>query len=165
MPLVVTAVGLILLIAKKDYFTAFVRGAKEGLRTAAGLMPTLIALMVAITMLNASGIVAWLSSVLSPLADAIGLPADLLPLLLTRPFSGSASTAAYTELLSRVGADSFTGLCASVIYATSDTVVYVLTVYFSAVKLRSTRGAYPCAFAVMFFCIFFSCFFCRLWFF
>jgi len=60
-----------------------------------------------------------------------------------------------------VGADSFTGLCASVILATSDTVVYVITVYFSSVGIRRTRYAFPVAFAVMLFCIFFSCFLCR----
>ncbi len=165
MPLVVTAVGAILLFGKKNYFEAFVRGAEQGLRTAVGLMPTLAALMVAVAMLNASGLIGALSRLLSPLANAIGLPTELLPLLLTRPFSGSASTAAYTDLLARVGADSLAGLCASVIYATSDTVVYVIAVYFSAVRIRSTRWAFPCAFAVMLFCIFFSCFLCRLWFF
>ena len=89
----------------------------------------------------------------------------MLPLLLTRPFSGSASTAAYTELLERVGADSLAGLAASVIYATSDTVVYVVAVYFSAVGIRRARTALPAALAVMLFCTFFSCFLCRVWFF
>lgn len=165
MPLVVAAVGVIVLWSKKDYFGAFVRGAEQGLRTAVGLLPTLVALMVAVAMLNASGLIALLARFLSPAANAIGLPAELLPLLLTRPFSGSASTAAYTDLLARVGPDSLAGLCASVIYATSDTVVYVIAVYFSAVKIRSTRAALPCALAVMLFCIFFSCFLCRVWFF
>ena len=80
----------------------------------------------------------------------------------TRPFSGSASAATLSDLLSRVGADSFTGLCASVIYGSSDTVVYVVSVYFSSVGIRRTRWALPCAFAVMLFCIFFSCFLCRI---
>ena len=165
MPLVVTGVGVLLLFGKKDLFDAFVRGATEGLRTAVRLLPTLAALMVAIAMLNASGLITWLGTLLSPLAEHIGVPAELLPLLLTRPFSGSASTAAYTALLERVGSDSFPALCASVIYASSDTVVYVIAVYFSSVGIRRSRHAFPCALAVMLFCIFFSCFLCRLWFF
>ncbi len=165
MPLVVVAVGLLFLFGKRNYFDAFLKGAEEGLRTAVHLLPTLTALVVAISMLNASGFVELLSGALSPFAQCIGIPSELLPLLLTRPFSGSASTAAYNALLSRVGADSLAGLCASVIFGSSDTVVYIISVYFSSIGVRRTRWAFPCAFAVMLFCIFFSCFFCRLWFF
>ncbi len=165
MPLVTAAVGLIFLFGKKNYFDVFINGAVQGFRTAIGLLPSLTALMTAVAMLNASGAVGCLSELLSPLASAVGVPAELLPLLVTRPFSGSASTAAYTELLDAVGADSLAGLCASVIFGSSDTVVYVLSVYFSSVGIRHSRWAFPCALAVMLFCIFFSCFFCRLWFF
>lgn len=165
MPLTLAAVGTLLLFGRSDLFDGFVCGARNGLRTALDLLPTLVALMVAVGMLNASGAVEALSSFLSPWAARIGIPSELLPLLLTRPFSGSASTATLVSLLERVGADSLAGLCASVIYAASDTVVYVIAVYFSAVRIRKTGWAFPCAFLVMLFCVFFSCFFCRLWFF
>lgn len=165
MPAVVVLVGCIMLFGRRSYFDAFVSGAREGLQTAVGLLPTLVALTVAISMLNASGAVTFLASLLAPLADRIGLPAELLPLLLTRPFSGSASTAAFNGLLESVGPDSLTGLCASVIFASSDTVVYVIAVYFSSVGIRHTRYALPAALTVMLFCIFFSCFLCRIWFF
>ncbi len=165
MPLAVLCTGLIFLFGKKNFFEAFCTGARTGLRTALELLPTLTALMVAVSMLNASGAVALLSELLTPLAKAAGVPPELLPLLLTRPFSGSASTAAYSALLEQLGPDSLEGLCASVIYASSDTVVYVIAVYFSSVRIRKTGSALPAAFAVMLFCIFFSCFFCRMWFF
>lgn len=165
MPAVTVAVGLMMLLGKHDYFQSFTEGAREGLETAVRLLPTLTALMVAIAMLNASGAVELFSRLLAPAAERIGLPSELLPLLITRPFSGSASTAAYTSLLSEVGADSFVGLCASVIFGSSDTVVYVITVYCSSVGIRHTRWAFPCAVAVMLFCVFFSCFLCRMWFF
>lgn len=166
MPILMVLAGLLMLLGgKKDYFSAFSEGAMEGLRITVRLLPPLVALMVAISMLNASGAVEFLSRLLTPAADAVGVPSEILPLLLTRPFSGSASTAAYSALLERVGADSFAGLCASVIFGSSDTVVYVLSVYFSSVGIKSTRWAFPCAFAVMLFCIFFSCFLCRAWFF
>ena len=165
MPSVVLAVGLLMLFGKRDYFAAFCHGAREGLQTAIGLLPTLSALMVAVAMLNASGAVDFLAKLLAPLADAIGLPTELLPLLLTRPFSGSASTAGYSALLEQVGPDSFAGLCASVIFGSSDTVVYIISVYFSSVGIKQTRHAFPTAFAVMLFCIFFSCFLCRVCFF
>ncbi len=165
MPLILAAVGATLLFGKKDRFDSFLVGARQGLQTAVNLLPTLCALIVGVTMLNASGVVELLSYLLSPVVKAVGVPADLLPLLLTRPFSGSASTASFAELLERVGADSFTGLCASVIFATSDTMVYIISVYFSSVGIKRSRAAFPIATAVMLFCIFFSCFLCRLWFF
>ncbi len=164
MPAVVLLAGLLMLFGKRDYFRAFGEGAAEGLRTAVKLLPTLVALMVAVAMLNASGAVELICGLLAHPAAAIGVPSDLLPLLLTRPFSGSASTAAYQALLERVGPDSFSGLAASVIFGSSDTAVYVIAVYFSAVGIRRTRGALPCALLIMLLCIFFSCFLCRMWF-
>lgn len=162
MPLVTAAVGCVMLFGKKPYFDAFTRGAINGLHTAVGLLPPLIALIVSVSMLNASGAVELLASILKPAADLLGVPAQLLPMLITRPFSGSASTAAYRELLDALGPDSFPALCASVIFGSSDTVVYVIGLYFSSVGIRRTRWAFPCAFAVMLFCIFFSCFLCRI---
>ena len=165
MPLILAITGGILLCSKKDRFESFLMGAKQGLQTAINLLPTLCALIVGVTMLNASGAVELLSKMLSPIANAVGIPTELLPLLLTRPFSGSASTASFVELLERVGADSLTGLCASVIFATSDTMVYIISVYFSSVGIKRSRATFPIAIAVMLFCIFFSCFLCRIWFF
>ncbi len=153
-----------MLLGKKPYFDAFLRGARQGLQTAVTLLPSLCALVVAVSILQASGASAFLSNLLAPAAEAIGIDSALLPLILTRPFSGSASMAVYSQLLEQSGPDSFCALCASVIMGSSDTVIYVLTVYFSSVQIRKTRYAFPCAFAVMLFCIFFSCFLCRLWF-
>ncbi len=165
MPLILGIVGVALLVGKKDRFESFLTGARQGLHTAINLLPTLCALIVGVSMLNASGAIDLLSRFLSPVASTIGVPTELLPLLLTRPFSGSASTASFVELLERVGADSLAGLCASVIFATSDTMVYIISVYFSSVGIKRSRAAFPIATAVMLFCIFFSCFLCRLWFF
>lgn len=163
-PAVICIVGLFMIFGKKQYFEAFIEGAREGLGSAVRLLPTLIALMIAINMLWASGITSLVADKISPIASKIGVPSELIPLLVTRPISGSASTAAYSELLSRYGADSFVGLCASVIMGSSDTMLYVIGVYFSSVGIKRSRYAIPCAVAVMLFCIFFSCFICRIWF-
>ena len=163
-PAVIGAVGALMLFGKRNYFDSFLAGARRGLDTAVRLLPTLVALLVAIRMLNASGAVDLLCSLLAPPLDRIGVPAELLPLLLTRPFSGSAATAAYSDLLARLGADSFPALCASVIMGSSDTVVYIIGVYLSYANAKNSRYAYPVAFAVMLFCVFLSCLVCRLWF-
>ena len=163
-PAVIGAVGALMLSGRKNYFESFLTGAKRGLDTAVRLLPTLVALLVAIRMLSASGAVELLCRVLAPFFDRIGVPAELLPLLLTRPFSGSAATAAYSDLIARLGADSFPPLCASVIMGSSDTVVYIVGVYLSYVNAKKSRYAYPLAFTVMLFCVFLSCLVCRLWF-
>ena len=162
MPLVMLVVGVCMMFGKRPYFDCFLAGANEGLQTAVRLCPTLIALLVAIGLLNASGAVEVIGAWLRPIADRIGVPSELLPLLLTRPFSGSAATATYTKLLESSGANSFAADCASVLMGSSDTVVYVIVVYFSSVGVKKTRYALPVALLIMVFCIFFSCFLCRV---
>jgi spore maturation protein SpmB len=108
---VVLLAALPMLSRKKDYFAAFVAGAKNGLSAAVRLLPVMVALMTALSMLEASGALTHLSAWLARPAAALGIPAELIPLLLTRPVSGSASTAAYASLLDRYGPDSFVCLC------------------------------------------------------
>lgn len=163
-PAVICVAASFMLFGKKDYFSLFTEGAKNGLRTAVSILPTLVALMIAINMLNASGILDALCRAISPAAEAIGIPTEIIPLLLTRPVSGSASTAAYSSLLSHYGADSFPALCASVIMGSTDTMLYVICLYFSSVGIKKTRYAIPTAITVMLFSVFFSCLICRLWF-
>lgn len=160
-PCLLGVVGVLMLGGRRVGFDAFVTGATEGARTALRLLPTLTALLSAVGMLRASGALETVGGWLSPVLARVGVPSELLPLLLTRPFSGSAATATYSELIGRVGADSFVAACATVIMGSSDTVVYVLSVYFSSVGVKKTRYALPLSLALMLFCIFFSCFLCR----
>lgn len=162
LPLAVCLAGALMLFSRRDLFAEFCDGAREGINSALSLAPALVALMVAVKMLFASGAIEAAVGLLSPAAEALGVPSELLPLLVTRPVSGSASFASYSELLAREGADSFVGLCASVIMGSSDTMIYVIAVYFSSVGIKKSRYAIPCAAAVMLFCILFSCFVCRL---
>lgn len=161
-PLVILAAGILMIFGKTNYFQVFLKGAEEGLRTAIGLLPTLVILLTAVSMLRASGATELLSKALGGPADRIGVPAEIVPLILTRPFSGSASNAMFSSLLEEVGADSFAAACAAVILGSSDTAVYIISVYFSSVKVKKTGYALPLSFAVMIFCIFFSCFIARL---
>lgn len=163
-PLILAFAGCLMLFGKTPYFDSFTEGARDGLKSAVSLLPTLVALMAGVGMLRASGFTEILSSAIAPLTDKVGIPSGLLPLLLVRPFSGSASTATFSALLDEYGADSFVALCASVIMGSSDTLVYVISVYFSSVGIKKSRYAIPCAVIVMMFCVVFSCIVCRLWF-
>lgn len=163
-PSVILFIALMLLFSKRSYFDDFLEGAKDGLQTAISLLPTLVALMVAVSMLSASGAVDYVAGLLAPVGEAIGVPMELLPLIITRPVSGSGSTAILADLFDQYGPDSFVGLCASVLMGSSETMIYVIAVYFSSVNVRKTRHALPAALLTMIFCIFFSCLLCRIFF-
>lgn len=161
-PLLIALVGAAMLFSRRAGFDAFLAGAREGLRMAVQLLPTLVALLVAVGMLRASGAIEAVCRLLAPLTSRLGVPGELLPLLLTRPFSGSAATASFADLLASVEADGAVARMGAVILGSSDTAVYVISVYFSSVGVRRGRYALPVALLLSLFCIFFSCFLCRL---
>ena len=158
MPAILLLCALPMLSRRRDYFAVFTAGAREGLETAVRLLPAMTALTVGLSMLRASGATEILADALAAPAAALGIPAEILPLLLARPISGSASTAAFAALLDECGADSLPALCASILMASSDTVIYITSVYFSAVPaVRRTRHTLPAAACVMVICILLSC--------
>lgn len=151
-------------ISKKDLFSEFIKGAREGFDTCVKLLPTLVALIAAVSMFNASGAADIIASFLSPLCSFLGIPSEIIPFLTVRPVSGGASTAMISELFVKYGADSFAGRCASVIMGSSDTIIYIIAIYFASVQIKKTRHTFPAAFLTMLFCIFFSCLITNLWF-
>ena len=163
-PAVILIVACFMFFGKRDYFDIFCSGAKNGLLTSAKLIPPLCAVMVALRMFSVSGAVDLFTNLLSPAGEKIGIPSELFPLLITRPISGSASNGTFAELIGNLGPDSFPSLCAAILMGSSDTMIYVIAVYFSGAGVRHTRHAFPVAAAVMVFCIFLSCILCRLFF-
>lgn len=161
-PLIVFLVGLVICVSKRDLFSSFIHGAQEGAGSAIKLLPTLVALLCGIAMFNSSGASVFLSDMLTPIVSKIGIPSEIVPLILVRPLSGGASTAMISDILQKYGPDSFAGRCASVIAGSSDTLLYVVSVYFGAIGVKKTRGTLPIAFLTMVFCVFFSCFLCRI---
>jgi len=131
-------------IARKvKVYEVFVEGAKDGFNTAVRIIPYLVAMLMAIGVFRASGAMELLTSVLSPLTNLIGMPAETLPMALMRPLSGSGSLGIMTELMKVHGPDSFIGVLASTMYGSTETTFYVLAVYFGSVNVRNTRHALP----------------------
>jgi len=130
-------------IKKVDVFDAFIVGAKQGFETIVSIIPYLVAMMVAIGMLRASGFFELLSSLLAPLLTAIGMPSELLPLALIRPFSGSAATGVMAELIHQHGGNSFIANTAATMMGSTETTFYVIAIYFGSVNIRRTRHAIP----------------------
>ena len=111
----------------------------------APLLPTMAVLFCAIYMLRASGALELLTSLLAPLTDALGLPAETTALMLLRPLSGSGALAAGSELMARHGPDSYIGRVAAVMLGSTETTFYTVSVYFGAAGIRKTRYTIPAA--------------------
>lgn len=163
-PVIIVLGATFMLSGKHDYFADFCSGARSGLKTSVGLLPSLCAVMVGLRMFSASGALEMITGAVAPLGERIGIPAKLFPLLVTRPISGAASNGAFVSLMESLGPDSFPALCAAVLMGSSDTLIYVIAMYFSGTGVKRTRHALPVAAAVMLFCVFFSCLLCRLFF-
>jgi len=123
-------------------YEQFVEGAKEAWGTAQRTIPYLVAMLMAIGMLQKAGVIDLLTHWISPLLGAVGFPADLLPMVLMRPLSGSATNGLFVELVQRLhDPDGFVSRLAGTIYGSTETTFYVLTVYFGSVSIRQTRHA------------------------
>ncbi len=127
------------LVKKVGVFDAFLCGAKEGLKTACSIAPTLIGLITAVTMLKASSAIDMLTELITPVASRLGFPAEIVPVALLRPVSGSGSTALIVNIFDTLGPDSFAGRIVSVMAGSTETTFYAIAVYYSAVGVKKTR--------------------------
>lgn len=139
----IVGIPLYAAIKQVNVFDAFITGAKQGFDTGVNIIPYLIAMMVAIGMLRASGFFSLINQLLAPLMALIGMPPEVLPLALIRPFSGSASTGVMAELIHQYGGDSFIAKTAATMMGSTETTFYVIAVYFGSVGVRNTRHAIP----------------------
>jgi spore maturation protein B len=122
-------------------YEEFVEGAKEGFGVALRIIPFLVAILVAVGMFRGAGGIEALKSALAPLLTPLGFPPDLLPMVLVRPLSGSATTGLFTELVQRLGPDSLTARMAGTIFGSTETTFYVIAVYFGSVAVQRARHA------------------------
>ncbi|MDY2698338.1 MAG: spore maturation protein [Suilimivivens sp.] len=124
---------------KSNVYEDFVKGAKDGLKTVVGIMPTLVALMTAVGVLRASGFLDFLERVVSPVSNRVGFPAQLVPLAFIKMFSSSAATGLVLDIFKNYGTDSLIGLITSIMMSCTETIFYTMSVYFLAAKVTKTR--------------------------
>lgn len=124
---------------KNKVYDNFLEGAKEGLQIIYNIFPTLIGIFLAISALRASGIIDLIVKILSPALTILKIPAEIMPLAMLRPISGSASMAVATDIISQYGVDSTIGLIASTIMGSTETTFYTIALYTSAVGIKKTR--------------------------
>lgn len=127
------------ILQKRPVFDDFIRGAKEGMKTVAGIMPTLIGLMIAVGVLRSSGFLEFLGQVLSTPAAFFNIPPPLVPVVLIRLVSNSAATGLVLDIFKKYGVDSSIGTMTSIMMSCTETIFYTMSVYFMTAKVRKTR--------------------------
>jgi spore maturation protein SpmA len=143
LPALVSALVLYGWVRGVRVYDSLVEGAKQGFDVALRIIPFLVAILVAIGMFRAAGGIDAIVAVLGPITTLIGMPAEVLPIALLRPLSGSGSLGVAAETLQTYGPDSLIGYLASTIYGSTETTFYTLAVYFGAVSVRNTRHTLP----------------------
>jgi spore maturation protein B len=128
-------------VKRVKVYESFVQGAKEGFQVGVRIIPYLVAILVAVGMLRGAGAIDLLARWLDPVLQRIGMPAEILPLAIMRPLSGSGSMGIVTELIKTHGPDSFIARLAASAYASTETTFYVLAVYFGSVGIKRARHA------------------------
>ena len=127
------------LVEKQQVFDIFLEGAKDGIQIIVNIFPTLLGLFLSISVLRASGIIDAITNFTLPLLNLLKFPAEIFPLAILRPISGSASMAVATDIMTNFGVDSLIGLISSTIMGSTETTLYTIALYTSAVKIKKTR--------------------------
>lgn len=128
-------------VNKIPVYESFVEGAKEGFGTAINIIPHLVGMMVAVSIFRESGALDFLLSIIKPVLQLLHIPTEVAPLAMIRPISGTGALAITSDIMEHYGPDSLIGRMASTMQGSTDTTLYVLTVYFGAVGVRKIRYA------------------------
>ncbi|MDF2964573.1 MAG: spmB [Paenibacillus sp.] len=140
-PVIIVFIPLYAAYRKVPVYESFVDGAKDGFDTAIRIIPHLVGMMVAISVFRASGAMELMLGWMRPFFEMIGIPSEVVPLAILRPITGAGSLAFTSDLLQQFGPDSMIGRIASTIQGSTDTTLYVITVYFGAIGIRKASYA------------------------
>ena len=143
LPLIIIGFPLYGLWKRVPVYEEFVVGAREGFQVAVNIIPYLVAILFAVGMFRASGAMDFFVEALRPLLAPLGWPPEVLPMVITRPLTGSGSAGVMLDLISRYGEDSIIVKTAATMFGSTETTFYVIAVYFGAVNIRKTRHAIP----------------------
>ena len=144
-PLLLLGVSLFALRKKENSYDILLSGAADGLKLLITLVPALVLLLTAVTMLRESGAMEMISQFLAPVFHFVGIPPETAMLVLIRPISGSAALAVGADLMVQHGVDSVIGRTAAVMLGSTETTFYTMSVYFGAAGIKKTRYTLPAA--------------------
>ncbi len=159
-PILFLALFVFALFKKVKLYDCFTEGIREAAPLVLSLFPYLAAILILSELFERSGLSGYLTTFLSPALRVLGIPPEICKLVLLKPFSGSGSTALLSEILATYGADSYIARCACVAYGSSETVFYILAVYFAGIKRKRILPVVISLFAG-FASVVLGCFLCR----
>jgi spore maturation protein B len=143
LPLLIVGFPLYGLYKKVPVYEEFVEGAKGGFKVAITIIPYLVAILFAIAMFRASGALEFVIGGLRPILAWIAVPAEVLPMMILRPLTGSGSAAIVLDMMGQYGPDSILVKMAATMFGSTETTFYVIAVYFGAINVKKTRHALP----------------------
>ena len=144
-PAILLLAAVLALRRKENSYQILLDGAADGLRLIKSIIPALVLLLTAVTMLKASGAMQIISATLAPLFRFFGIPPETALLVLVRPISGSAALAVGADLMAEYGVDSTIGRTVAVMLGSTETTFYTISVYFGAAGIEKTRYTLPAA--------------------
>lgn len=141
LPVIILLIFTMGLIKKVPLYEVFTDGAKEGFKVSVNIIPYLVAIIVAISMLRASGLIETAGAILAPLFSRFNVPVDVIPIMIVRSLSGSAALGIFSDIAHSLGPDNYATTLSAVMVGSSETTFYVLAVYFGAVGISKLRYA------------------------
>ena len=138
-PLILFIVSALAIHKKEDPYALMLAGASEGMKMLLSILPALVVLLTAVSMLRASGAIEMITRFCSPAFQFLGIPPETAMLVLVRPISGSAALAVGADLMAAYGVDSLIGRTAAVMLGSTETTFYTVSVYFGAAGIHKTR--------------------------
>ena len=138
-PFLIFYIVLMGIRVKKNVYEDFMKGAKDGLYLVVKIMPTMIAMLVAVSALRASGFLDFIAELLTPITEKIKFPAPLLPLSIVKIFSSSGATGLLLDIFKEYGTDSYIGKIGALILSSTETIFYTLSLYFVTAGIKKTR--------------------------
>lgn len=145
-----------------NVFKSFTQGAAKAPPLVLAIFPTIVAVFVMLALMSASGLDAALAKFMSPTLQAIGIPKELSLLIILRPFSGSASLAMLQDIMTLHGPDSYIARAAAIVVASSDTLLYITTLYLTGTKVKRLTWTLPLGFLMAIFSSIVACLVCRI---
>lgn len=141
LPFIILLILTMGLVKKVPIYEVFTDGAKDGFKVAVNIIPYLVAIIVAISMFRASGIIEMIQQAFSGILMQLHIPADIIPVMIVRSLSGSAALGVFSDIANNLGPDDYATKLAAVMVGSSETTFYVLAVYFGAVGISKLRYA------------------------
>jgi len=161
LPIILIVLLIFCFVKNVNAYDHFINGAKGAVDLCINTFPYLVAIFVLVELFKLSGLSQVVASFLSPALQFLGIPSELVEFMVIRPFSGSGSMAILSELYATYGADSYVSRCASVIVSSTDTVFYIIAVYFSTTQIKKLKGTILLALLSCFIGSILACLICK----